>query len=90
MLPFYSIALFDKPKKFETDRVDLYLDACVTSGLTSYKLDFIEGAFIKKDLGNVTTIVGASKILSHGIACCIILNDCRKTAYLNVLINYPE
>ena len=68
----------------------MYLDTCVTGGLTGFKSNFVEGTFVEKYLGNTTTAAGTSKVSGYGIAHYILSDDYGRTANLYVPINYSE
>ena len=68
----------------------MYLDICITGGLTEYKSDIIKGTFVEKYLGNTTIAIGKSKVLGYWIAHYILWDYYDRTTNLYVLINYLE
>ena len=53
---------------FDTDSIDLHVDACDTKVLTGFQSYFVLGKFVKEDLGSSATANGPSSMSGHGIA----------------------
>ena len=54
--------------RFDSDSVSLYIDSCVTGGLTGFMKDFVEGSCVEIEERSSNTTTGTTSIISQGIA----------------------
>ena len=55
---------------FDSDTVQLYIDTCVTGGLTEFATDFIPGSYNKTTATKTNTATGETTIVGQGKATC--------------------
>lgn len=61
--------------KFDSDSVNLYIDSCVTGGLTGFKGDFVEGSCTDVPEKAMDTTAGKTTIIGEGIAAYRFVDD---------------
>ena len=60
---------------FDSDSVNLYIDSCVTGGLTGFKTDFVDGTYVEVEERSSDTTTGKTSIIGEGIAAYSIKDD---------------
>ena len=61
--------------RFDSDSVSLYIDSCVTGGLTGFMQDFMEGSYVEIEERSSETTTGKTSIIGQGIAACTLKDD---------------
>ena len=61
--------------RFDSDSVSLYIDSCVTGGLTGFKQDFVEGTYVDIEERSSDTTTGKMSIIGEGIAAYLLKDD---------------
>ena len=61
--------------RFDSDSVNLYINSCITGGLTVFKSVFIEGSYVEIPERSTNTTAGKTTIISEGIAAYRFIDD---------------
>ena len=73
---------------FDTDSVPLYIDSCVTGGLTGFKSDFTPGTLREIEPAHAATTAGTTSLVAEGIATYEVLTDDRQLHTITTKMSY--
>ena len=71
---------------FDSDKVQLYIDTCLTGGLTGFASDLIPESYNKTAATKISTDKGEANMFGQGKATCTLPNDKGDLFTINNLI----
>ena len=78
----------DEVMLFDSDSTNLYVDSCVTGGLTGFKSDFIEGSYVEVAERSSDTTTGKAVTIGEGVAAYTLKDDDGELCTLKTKMAY--